>query len=120
MPEFIWKTQDYDGVEVVFERSVWHDKILHPVLGHPEVKDYLDAIRLSVQAPEAVFASLRDARAKLFYRSGLTAGRFAGHWIVVAVKYLREPEGLKGYVSTAFISRTLKKRGNKLWPRSAS
>ncbi len=120
MAENVWKTEDYAGVEVALERSVWQNKILHPILGHLEVKDYLSEIRLSVQAPEAVFASVRDPRSKLFYRSGLTTGKYARHWIVVVVKYIKEPERLRGYVSTAFISRELKRRGEKLWPRSTS
>ena len=118
MPEYIWTTEDYEGVEVALGHSVWHDKILHPIRGHLEVKDYLDGMRLSVHSPEAVFASIRDPRSKLFYRSGLTTGRFARYWLVVVVKYVREPQGEMGYVSTAFISRDLKKRGEKLWPRS--
>lgn len=120
MAEYVWQTDDYEGVNVVLERSVWQNKILHPVWGHPEVKNYLDEIRLSIHAPEAVFASIRESRSRLFYRSGLTAGRYAKYWLVVVVKYVREIEGLKGYVSTAFISRDIKKRGEKLWPRSAS
>lgn len=60
MPEFIWRTEDYEGVETVLVSSVWHDKVLHPILGHLEVKDYLKEIKLSVHAPEAVFASVRD------------------------------------------------------------
>ena len=90
------------------------------LLGHPEVREYPNEIRLSVQSPEAVYPSVRDPRTRLFYRSGLTAGKYAGYWIVVVVKYVREPEGLRGYVSTAFISRDLKKRGDKLWPKSTS
>ncbi|MBI5243478.1 MAG: hypothetical protein HY922_07285 [Elusimicrobia bacterium] len=120
MAEFLWKAEDYEGVPVALEASVWRGKILHPILWHPEVQEYPNEIRLSVQSPEAVFPSVRDPRTKLFYRSGLTAGRYAGYWIVVVVKYVREPEGLRGYVSTAFISRNLKKRGDKLWPKSTS
>lgn len=121
MRDFVWRAQDYEGVEVVLERSVWNGKILHPILGHPEVQGHLDEIRLTVQAPEAVYPSLRDARVRLFYRSGLTAGKYAGHWIVVVVKYVQERQGVKGYVSTAFISRELKRRsGERLWPRSGS
>ncbi len=57
MKEDILGIRDYDGVEVVLEKSVWHGKILHPALGHPEVRDYLDEIKLTVQSPEAVYAS---------------------------------------------------------------
>ena len=120
MKEDILGVRDYDGVEVILEKSVWHGKILHPALGHPEVKDYLNEIKLTVQSPEAVYASARDYRSRLFYRSGLTRGKFKNYWIVVVVKYPREPSGLKGYVSTAFIARSLKKRGEKLWPRLAN
>ena len=117
MAEILFKVRDYDGTEVTLEALVWHDKILHPVLGHPEVEEYLNEIALTIQSPEAVYRSLRDPRSHLFYRSGLTREEFKGYWIVVAVKYVKEPSGLKGYVSTIFISRALKKRGERLWPR---
>lgn len=120
MPALLFEIQDYEGLPVALERTVWEDKILHPVLGHPEIKEYLAEIKLTVQAPEAVYPSLRDPRTRLFYRSGLSRGDLKGHWIVVVVKYVREPSGPRGYVSTAFISRSLKRRGERLWPRSTN
>ncbi|MBI4677296.1 MAG: hypothetical protein HY748_06910 [Elusimicrobia bacterium] len=120
MPEPVFQVEDYEGVPVALERAVWEDKILHPVLGHPEVREYLQEIRLTIQSPEAVYPSRRDPRSRLFYRSDLTRGEFKDYWLVVVVKYVREPSGSKGYVSTAFISRSLKKRSEKLWPRSTN
>lgn len=117
MAGMLFRIQDYEGVEVVLEEAVWLHKILHPVLGHPEVKEYLEEIALTIQSPEAVYLSARDPRSRLYYRSDLTRGEFKNYWIVAVVKYVKEASGLKGYVSTAFISRELKKRGNKLWPK---
>ena len=56
--DILFKVEDYDGTEVALAREVWHNKILHAVLGHPEVKEYFDEIRLTPHAPEAVFQSV--------------------------------------------------------------
>ena len=63
-------------------------------------------------------SSTRDQRSRLFYR--LSAGRdaFAGKHLVVVVKYVNEPKGIKGYVSTLYLSRTVYARGEQLWPET--
>jgi len=83
---------------------------------HPEVRDYLDAVRATIEQPDLVFQSTRDPRSRLFYRLSVGRGRFAGKHLVVVVKYVTEPAGIRGYVSTLYLSRTIYARGRQLWP----
>ena len=73
----IFTVKDYLGIPVNLSEATWYDKILDPIFGHPEVKPYLQEISSTVSAPEFVFASVRDARSKLFFRK-LTRGIFSG------------------------------------------
>ena len=46
---------DKDGIPVTMTVDTWLDKLLHPVIGHREVADYLEEIQQTIQSPEAAF-----------------------------------------------------------------
>jgi len=117
--DFVFEAIDYSNAPVALSRATWQVKAGNDKLGeHPEVQDYLDDVRQAIERPDFVFQSSRDHRSRLFYR--LFAGRdaFAGKHLVVVVKYVVEPAGIKGYVSTLYLSRTVYARGEQLWPET--
>lgn len=84
------------------------------------MKDYLSGIRLAVQDPDFVYQSVRDPRSKLFYRAGLTSGKYQDCYVLAVAKYVQEAGGLHGYVSTAMLTDHIKKRGGLLWQKSTN
>ena len=108
---------DRDGISVTLTRTTWFEKLLDPSKGHPEVAPYLPQIQQTIQDPDFIYQSVRDPRSKLFYRSGLTSGKFSRCYILAVVKYVQEPERLHGYVSTVMLTDHIKKAGGLLWQR---
>lgn len=114
----VFETIDYGGTSVVLTRATWQAKAGNDEPGeHPEISDYLEETRITIERPDLVFQSTRDPRSRLFYRLSVGRGRFAGKHLVVVVKYLTEPTGERGYVSTMYLSRTVYARGEQVWPR---
>lgn len=115
--DFVFETLDYSNTPVALSRATWQTKAGNGGPGeHPEIRDYLDAVRATIEQPDLVFQSTRDPRSRLFYRLSMGRGRFTGKHLVVVVKYGTEPAGIRGYVSTLSLSRTIYARGRQLWP----
>ena len=69
----VFETVDYSNTPVVLSRATWRAKAGNAGPGeHPEVRDYLEDARLTIEKPDFVFQSTRDKRSRLFYR--LSAG----------------------------------------------
>lgn len=82
---------DYSGTPVVLGRATWHAKAGNAEVGdHPEIRDYLEDVRATIESPTLVFQSRRDERSRIFYRLGAGRGEFAGKHMVVVVKYVQE------------------------------
>jgi len=115
----IFAAIDYSNTPVALSRATWRVKAGNDEPGeHPEVQDYLDDVRQAIERPDFVFQSSRDQRSRLFYRLLAGRGAFVGKHLVVVVKYVVEPTGIKGYVSTLYLSRTVYARGEQLWPET--
>ena len=115
---WIFETTDYSNTPVVLSEETWQTKAGNHVPGsHPEIQPYLNDIKTTVENPDLVLQSTRDERAKMFYQ--LNAGRdmFIGKHLVVVVKYVHEQEGVRGYVSTMYLSRTIYSKGELLWKK---
>ncbi|MEW5717406.1 MAG: hypothetical protein AB1817_02145, partial [Chloroflexota bacterium] len=70
----IFQVSDYSGTLVTLGEREWAKKILSSApMGHPEVHDYLEAIRGTIADPDLVFESTRRSDARIFYR--LNAGQ---------------------------------------------
>ncbi|MGC8780718.1 MAG: hypothetical protein ACP5UQ_07630 [Anaerolineae bacterium] len=116
--DFVFETLDYSNTPVALSRATWQAKAGDGGPGeHPEIQDYLDAVRITIEQPDLVFQSTRDPRSRLFYRLSIGRGRFTGKHLVVVVKYVIESAGIRGYVSTLYLSRTVYARGRQLWPK---
>ncbi|MCD6334693.1 MAG: hypothetical protein J7M27_05105 [Candidatus Latescibacteria bacterium] len=117
--DVVFKTQDYEGTPVILSRTTWRVKAGNDEPGeHPEVRDYLDDIHLAIEKPDSVFQSPRDERSRVFYRLNVGRGRFTDKHLVIVVKYVMEPQGLCGYISTIYLSRAVYARGEQLWPKT--
>lgn len=108
---------DKDGNPVSLTKEVWFNKLLDPIKGHPEVKNYLSEIKLTIQDPDFIYQSIRDERSKLFYKSGSTIDKYKNCYILVVIKYVKEPSGIHGYVSTVMLTNRLKKGEKLLWKK---
>ena len=113
----VFATVDYSNTPVVLSWATWRAKAGNAVPGeHPEIREYLDAARSTIERPDVVFQSTRDARCRLFYRLSVGRGSFVGKHLVVVIKYIAGGAGERGYVSTRYLSRTACARGAQLWP----
>ena len=113
----VFSTIDYSNTPVVLSWATWRAKAGNAVPGeHPEIRDYLEDARLTIERPDFVFQSTRDVRCRLFYRLSVGRASFVGKHLVVVVKYVVERAGERGYVSTLYLSRTVYARGVQLWP----
>lgn len=117
--EFVFETTDYEGTPVMLSRVTWQTKVGNDEPGtHPEIQGYLEDVRAAIESPDLVFRSIRDERSSIFYRLRVGRGDFAGKHLVVVVKYIQEPGGRRGYVSTVYLSRAVYAQGAVLWPRT--
>lgn len=116
--ETIFQIHDYEGLPVILGREVWEDKILSSdPSGHPEVGPYLDEIQRAITQPDVVFASTHRQDVKLLYRLAVGVDRYEGLHVVAVVKYVQETEGMRGYVSTVYLTHKLYSRGKILWTK---
>lgn len=81
-----WHMRDWEGREVVLLKSRWHG---HIAVRHPEVARYLDRIPQALARPNLVFESDLDEGTLLFYRLGVTDGRYKNKYLTVVVRYER-------------------------------
>ena len=117
-PDWIFATSDYQGTLVVLSHATWHAKAGNATPGrHPEIREYLEDIRSTIESPDLVFQSSRDERARLFYKLDVGWGDFQGKHLVVVVKYLEEAQGRRGYVGTLYLSRSIYARGVQVWSK---
>jgi hypothetical protein len=96
------------GTPIVLSQATWHAKAGNDESGiHPEIRDYVEDVRVAIESPDLVFQSSRDGRSRLFYRLGAGRGEFAGKHVVVVVNYAQEVTGRRGYVGTMYLSRAV-------------
>ncbi len=116
MSAWVFSIRDYQGIFVSLSSTTWYKKAGNDEPGlHPEIRDYLVDIQQTIQSPDLVFQSRQDERSHIFYR--LHAGRepVTGKHLVVIVKYVQEAIGVRGYVSTMYLSRSVYAKGAKIW-----
>jgi hypothetical protein len=114
----IFATVDYQGTPVL-SQATWRAKAGNAKPGeHPEIRDYLEDVRITVEKPDMVFQSSRAEHSHIFYRLSVGRDRFIGKHLAVVVKYVAEPAGTCGYISTLYLSRTVYTKGALLWPET--
>ncbi len=72
----IFETTDYQGHPVVLSKTTWHTKAGDETTEgtHPEIRDYLEDIRHTIESPDIVFQSNTDERSRIFYKTGVGRG----------------------------------------------
>lgn len=119
--EWVFDIKDYEGTSVVLNWVTWKSKAGNNGEGiHPEIRDYLEEVRKTIEAPDLVFKSTRDERSRVFYGFNIGRGDFVGKHLAVVIKYIDEISGRRGYVSTIYISRTVYSKGEQLWPKKTN
>jgi hypothetical protein len=109
--DWLIETTDYEGTAVCLSRATWQTKIVE----HPEINDYLDDVRLTIESPDLVYQSTRDERSRIFYRLYVGRQQWQDKHLVVVVKYVQESGGRRGYISTIYLSRAIYSRGEQIW-----
>jgi len=114
----IFEIESYDGAPVALGAQEWKNKIISDApIGHPEVADYLNVIRSTISDPDVVFESTKRDDTRLLYKLSAGYGDYDGKHLVIVVKYVEEADGLRGYVSTAYLARGLYAGGRILWQK---
>lgn len=114
----LFKVLDYNNNPVILSKDTWHKKLLHPIFGHPEVKQFRIQIKNTIQNPDFIYQSIRDTRSKLFITK-INKGIYASYFLTVVIKYVKDKEYVVGYVATAMINRKLPTTSKLLWERKA-
>ena len=99
---------DFEGRSV----RLSEERLSH-ILGHPEMKDMLEAIKQTIAFPQKVVQSLSDTDAYLHYRF-YVGTRVGDKYLCVVVKIRRED----AFILTAYLTDTIKK-GELIWPKKS-
>jgi hypothetical protein len=117
----VFETRDYENNLVILSKETWRAKAgNHEPGSHPEIRSYLIEVQRTIERPDLVFQSTRDARSRIFYALNVGRGLLIGKHLAVVVKYVQEASRLSGYVSTMYLSRSLYSQGALLWTSSAN
>ncbi len=96
---------DPEGVSVALGSREWR----HILRRHPEMNDFRDLIVDAVNRPVAREPDVRQPGVWRFYSrvpyDRTISSRELPLRVRVVVKYIDEQDGLKGYISTAFLTR---------------
>lgn len=117
----LWTITDPRGINVSLTQDVWREHTAY----RPEIDDYLDAVRMTVENPDAIYfdpktTARRTTGAKiyLYYRSGLTHGKYAENYVTVVVKVVFESGQVRrGYVESAMLPGRIMKRAVLEWKK---
>ena len=117
----LWTVTDPRGLDVSLADDVWQEHVAY----RPELAAYLAAVALTVQDPDAIYFDpattahrTTGARIYLYYRSGLTKGKYADTYIAVVIKVLPHNDHAEhGYVESAMLSNRIMRRAVLEWKR---
>lgn len=120
----LWTVTDPRGIIVSCAEDVWQEHVAY----RPELAAHVDAVQLAVQDPDEIYLDPVSTARKTaettvhwYYKSGLTKGKFAGNFVVVIVKVVLEPDGVRrGYVQSALLPSRVMKRLVLEWTKSES
>jgi hypothetical protein len=85
--ENVLETEDYAGVSVVLDRSIWEGHILRE---HPDVADSLAYAEQTIRDPTFVYENNTVPSVRLYYRLGAIP-RFRHHYLTVVIRFDRRP-----------------------------
>lgn len=102
---------DKDGIPITLTKEQWEGHIL---VGHPAMAKHLEAIRLTISDPDYILQSDKRAGTRLFYRLGVTEGKYSSLYVVVVIRYAAS----EGFVRTAYLALRPIAGGKVVWIRS--
>lgn len=89
------------------------DERLNHILEHPEMRSMGPAIEKALANPEAVFQSVSDPKAHLYYR--FYYGTKVGDKYLCVVSKVTQQDA---FVLTAYLTDSIKK-GERIWPKKS-
>ncbi len=108
--EALFTIPDKDGTPITLTKERWEDHIL---VGHPAMAKHLEAIRLTISDPDYILQSDKRADTRLFYRLGVTEGKYSNLYVVVVMRYTASA----GFVRTAYLALKPIAGGEVVWIR---
>jgi len=109
--EALFTIPDQDGISITLTWERWENHIL---IGHPAMAKHLEAINLAISDPDYILQSDKRADTKLFYRLGVTEGKYSNLYVVVVIRYTVS----EGFVRTAYLTLKPIAGGEVVWIRS--
>ncbi len=102
---------DPEGYRITLDIDTWET---HIIVRHPEVRDYLDLLKKTVQEPELIQGSRRSTSTFYYYRmAGIKKWRRNDLYFAVVVH--RDSEEKSGFVRTAHLVKQPHKDGDTIW-----
>ncbi len=119
--KILWTATDPRGITISLAEDVWLEHTSY----RPEIANYLDAVRTTIEDPDTIYfdpktTARRTTGAKiyLYYRSNLTWGRHTGNYVSVVVKVVLESDNVqRGYVESAMLPGRVMKRAILEWKK---
>jgi hypothetical protein len=104
-------TKDPQGFTITLDVHKWED---HIVKRHPEMKAYLEQVRITIEQPQLIQGSTRSTTTAYYYRLAGRGPKSTDYYVGVVVD--RNEETRTGFVKTAHLLRNLRTDGGKiLW-----
>lgn len=108
--EILFTIPDKDGTPTTLTRERWESHIL---VGHPAMAKHLEAIKVAINDPDYILQSDKQADTNLFYRLGVTEGKYSNLYMVVVIRYTAS----EGFVRTAYLVPKPIAGGEVIWIR---
>ena len=106
--QILFTVPDKDGIPINLPRERWES---HVLVGHPAMARHLEAIKATINDPDYILQSDKWADTKLFYRLGVTEGKYSNLYAVVVIRYTAS----EGFVRTAYLALKLIAGGEVVW-----
>lgn len=117
---FLWSSQDPRGVMVSLGQDTWE----HITQAHAEMREYFEAIEETISHPDEIYFDETSSRNRAtgaeiyaYYKRNIFVGLLRTKTLYVSVKLITELGVVRGYVQTAFPTRSIQKRMIKVWSK---
>ncbi|MFQ6040475.1 MAG: hypothetical protein ACE5PV_06425 [Candidatus Poribacteria bacterium] len=107
MNRILFQAVDIFGNLIELTEERWKTHIL---TGHYEVELYIEQIKETIKSPDCIFESRYEPDTRLFYKRGITQGKYRNLYMKVVVSYSETP----AFIKTAFFTPQLT-GGKLLW-----
>ena len=84
----VFRVKDFQDVNVILRWTTWKNHILRR---HPEMQNYLDALKITITGPSRVHENTNYTHGLSLWKLGLGKRKRTKQWICVVVNYKRNP-----------------------------